>query len=178
MALNRLTKRDRFGNAHYPPCFEEPCRGEGCTNQMCPTMTEACELLAQYEETGYNPGEIQALIAYEELEEDKRQLLFQIGTITSLDHMAYLVKKEARGQLADLPGKPGCPLWMLQVSRTSGRRGATARVAQTTLNERNLWRILVEKELGHTLFRTVEEAMEAKEAWDREHKEVFDGKDC
>lgn len=47
----RLTARDKSGNAYYIKCIDGPCQGAGCLNNECEHMDEICEQLATYEDT-------------------------------------------------------------------------------------------------------------------------------
>ena len=58
--MERLTQRNK-GNAYYPLCFREPCKGEGCKIKDCLLDEEVCEKLAAYEDTGLTPEEIEEL---------------------------------------------------------------------------------------------------------------------
>lgn len=55
----RLTARDGAGNAYFPHCFEDPCGGVGCAQEDCSFLTEVCDRLAAYEETGLSPAYVQ-----------------------------------------------------------------------------------------------------------------------
>lgn len=57
MKKDRLTERDKYGNAYFPECFEDPCSGNGCVKETCEFMTKVCEKLAKYEETEERHGE-------------------------------------------------------------------------------------------------------------------------
>lgn len=49
--MERLTKISKAGNAYYPKCFEEPCRGiRECLDDKCSLMLDACKKLAEYEQ--------------------------------------------------------------------------------------------------------------------------------
>lgn len=61
--MTRLTSRDEYGNAYFPQCFEKPCNGSGCQKDCCDFLAEACEKLAQYEETGLAPEQIRQIDA-------------------------------------------------------------------------------------------------------------------
>ena len=52
--MERLTAIEK-GYAYYPKCFEEPCNGNGCTNDECEMHQNICEKLAKYEDTGLEP---------------------------------------------------------------------------------------------------------------------------
>ena len=62
--MERLTKwngrQTRY--AYYPRCFKEPCYGSGCKIEDCPFEIAACERLADYEDTGLTPGDINELL--------------------------------------------------------------------------------------------------------------------
>lgn len=55
--MERLTSRNR-GNAYYPKCIKEPCKGNGCHINECNFDYEICERLAAYEDTGCTPEEV------------------------------------------------------------------------------------------------------------------------
>ena len=46
----RLTKREKNGQAYFPMCFTPPCNGEGCKDENCIFISDVCEQLAKYEE--------------------------------------------------------------------------------------------------------------------------------
>lgn len=46
----RLTKREKNGLAYFPMCFTPPCSGEGCKDENCIFISDACERLAEYED--------------------------------------------------------------------------------------------------------------------------------
>lgn len=46
----RLTKREKNGQAYFPMCFTPPCNGEGCKDENCIFISDVCEQLAEYEE--------------------------------------------------------------------------------------------------------------------------------
>ena len=46
----RLTKRGKNGLAYFPMCFTPPCNGEGCKDENCIFIRDACERLAEYED--------------------------------------------------------------------------------------------------------------------------------
>lgn len=64
--MERLTVRnERFPDeAYYPYCFrEDTCRGEGMSDKcdMCELPNKICRKLADYEDTGLTPEQIQKL---------------------------------------------------------------------------------------------------------------------
>ena len=66
MEMERLTVRnERFPDeAYYPYCFrEDTCRGEGMSDKcdMCELPNKICRKLADYEDTGLTPEQIQEL---------------------------------------------------------------------------------------------------------------------
>lgn len=46
----RLTKREKNGLSYFPTCFTPPCNGEGCKDENCIFISDACERLAEYED--------------------------------------------------------------------------------------------------------------------------------
>ena len=62
--MKRLTAWDN-GNAYYPKCFEEPCSGMGCNDERCEFKYEKCKHLAEYEDTGLTPEEINTLNTFD-----------------------------------------------------------------------------------------------------------------
>lgn len=160
--MDRLTKRDAFGNAYYPQCFLPPCLGEGCAKgTMCSFEREVCEALARYEETGYSPIEVETLAAWQDLDEEKRELLFRLKDLSSIDHLTGLLRAEQEGRLLELPAKLGSTLWRVQVTRASGQYAGAAYVKQITLTRNNAFDIVTGKQMGRTVFLTREEALEA-----------------
>ena len=66
MEMERLTARNkRFPKeAYYPYCFRnDTCDGQGPSDKcdMCPLPYHICETLADYEDTGLTPEQIQEL---------------------------------------------------------------------------------------------------------------------
>lgn len=64
--MERLTARNENGpkEAYYPYCFrEDTCEGDGSSERCdtCKFSTEVCEKLAEYEDTGLAPEQIQEL---------------------------------------------------------------------------------------------------------------------
>lgn len=64
--MERLTARNKKSpkEAYYPYCFQnDTCDGQGPSDKcdMCPLPYEICETLADYEDTGLTPSEIQEL---------------------------------------------------------------------------------------------------------------------
>ena len=64
--MERLTARnERFPDeTYYPYCFrEDTCRGEGMSDKcdMCELPYKICKKLADYEDTGLTPEQIQEL---------------------------------------------------------------------------------------------------------------------
>lgn len=61
--MDRLTGRNKLGQAHYERCFKEPCLGMGTENcNKCDYFTETlCERLAEYEDTNLTPAQIQEI---------------------------------------------------------------------------------------------------------------------
>lgn len=75
--MSRLTSRDKHGHAYFHQCFEEPCCGSGCQKDACEFLTQVCEKLAGYEETGLTPEQIREidklyLEKCRELEEERK----------------------------------------------------------------------------------------------------------
>lgn len=56
MKKDRLTERDKYGNAYFPECFKAPCWGSGCVKENCEFMMKVCEKLAKHEDTGWIPA--------------------------------------------------------------------------------------------------------------------------
>lgn len=72
--MNRLTARDKNGNAYYPKCFDHPCEGERscCTytaKNDCKFEGRVLERIAAYEDTGLNPDEITILRNHTKLQQ-------------------------------------------------------------------------------------------------------------
>lgn len=60
--MNRLTARDRNGNAYYPLCEDGNCTNHKCCGINCELIdTDVCESLADYEETGLTPENIRQM---------------------------------------------------------------------------------------------------------------------
>lgn len=60
--MERLTKRNECGDAYYPECYER-CYGEGSSEKCndCDYDEKICDTLADYEDTGLTPEQIQKL---------------------------------------------------------------------------------------------------------------------
>ena len=59
----RLTERNPEGQPFVPGCFEEPCLGNGCVRKgACVLFVQVCAKLAEYEDTGLSPHEVQSLL--------------------------------------------------------------------------------------------------------------------
>ena len=97
--MKRLTKREN-GHAHYPRCFEEPCGGMGCRTEDCEFKTEICERLAAYEDTGFEPEEVNKLT------KDWSDLCTVLGECGGIDALRELAEADKDGRLAVLPVKP------------------------------------------------------------------------
>ena len=55
--MKRLTAWEE-GKAYYPECFEEPCLGMGCEEEICEFNAKVCETLARYEDTSLTPEQL------------------------------------------------------------------------------------------------------------------------
>jgi len=57
--VERLTKRNKNGDAYYPGCFAVECNEKEC--QTCDFDTQICERLASYEDLGVTPEQIREM---------------------------------------------------------------------------------------------------------------------
>lgn len=178
--MERLTGREKAGNAYFPRCFEEPCVGMGCQMDVCHFLGQVCDRLAAYEDTGLEPEEISALESHKLLDEYERGKLFEYQSLgCTIDYLRELIQAEKDRRLVVLPVPVGTGKIVYMVYEADNGERRIRTIECDRLDSLEIWdnpamEVVIEadgweigaSDVGKTVFLTYEEAEAALEGGD------------
>ena len=123
-----------------------------------PVVTqETIDRLAAYEETGLEPEEIDEI--FDEYNDVLKAIIKDGERMISNDRLRELAEADREGRCVVLPCKIGDTLYRIQRFKRGKNWKKEAEFIRTVeLNRNNFWRIVIDGELGKTVFLTRAEA--------------------